>query len=275
MSTNNSIITDYSSTDDAAVVRLEDGKLILQTVDFFTPIVDDPYTFGQISAANSLSDIYAMGGKPLFALNIVGFPIQELSNDILSDIMQGGADKAAEAGIPIVGGHSVDDNEPKYGLVVTGEAIDKEIEREGMETLLSDKDNRIHEMEMEGAKASTRIKHLEPKLEKTEEMYTREKARLGRVFEVAEELDEALQTAQVELTARDDWYVQHMQLFENLNQAIQTRYEMIDSAIEKSAEFAKKQETFKSRMDEALDAAEEAVAHAKEMEEELPEDSED
>ena len=127
MSTNNSIITDYTSTDDAAVVRLEDGKLILQTVDFFTPIVDDPYTFGQISAANSLSDIYAMGGKPLFALNIVGFPIQKLSNDILSEIMQGGADKAAEAGIPIVGGHSVDDNEPKYGLVVTGEAIGKEI----------------------------------------------------------------------------------------------------------------------------------------------------
>ena len=108
-------------------MRLKDGKLILQTVDFFTPIVDDPYTFGQISAANSLSDIYAMGGKPLFALNIVGFPIQKLPNDILSKIMQGGADKAAEAGIPIVGGHSVDDNEPKYGLVVTGEAIDKEV----------------------------------------------------------------------------------------------------------------------------------------------------
>ena len=156
--------------------------------------------------------------------------------------------------------------------VLEKEAIDKEIEREGMETLLSDKDNRIHEMEMDGAKSSTRIKHLEPKLEKTEEMYTREKARLGRVFEVAEELDEALQTAQVELTARDDWYVQHMQLFENLYQAIQTRYEMIDSAIEKSAEFAKKQDTFKSRMDEALDAAEEAVAHAQEMSEELEED---
>ena len=155
------------------------------------------------------------------------------------------------------------------------EAIDKELEREGMETLLGDKDRRIHDMEMDGAKSSTKIKHLEPKLEKTEEMYTREKARLGRVFEVAEELDEALQTAQVELTARDDWYVQHMKLFENLNQAIQTRYEMIDSAIEKSAEFAKKQDTFKSRMDEALDAAEEAVAHAQDMSEELSEESED
>ena len=158
--------------------------------------------------------------------------------------------------------------------VLEKEAIDKEIEREGMESLLSDKDSRIHEMEMDGAKSSTRIKHLEPKLEKTEEMYTREKARLGRVFEVAEELDEALQTAQVELTARDDWYVQHMKLFENLNQAIQTRYEMIDSAIEKSAEFAKKQDTFKSRMDEALDSAEEAVVHAQEMSEESEESEE-
>ena len=107
-------------------MRLEDGKLILQTVDFFTPIVDDPYTFGQISAANSLSDIYAMGGKPLFASTLLASQYKNYQN-ILSEIMQGGADKAAEAGIPIVGGHSVDDNEPKYGLVVTGEAIDKEI----------------------------------------------------------------------------------------------------------------------------------------------------
>ena len=99
----------------------------MQTVDFFTPIVDDPYQFGQISAANSLSDIYAMGGIPLFALNIVAFPIQKLSNSILSKIMQGGADKAKEAGIPIVGGHSIDDNEPKYGLVVTGEVSEKSI----------------------------------------------------------------------------------------------------------------------------------------------------
>tara|TARA_Y100001970_G_scaffold256065_1_gene333378 strand:+ start:390 stop:1325 length:936 start_codon:yes stop_codon:yes gene_type:complete len=127
MNTNDSIISDYSSTDDAAVVRLNDDRILLQTVDFFTPIVDDPYTFGQISAANSLSDIYAMGGKPLFALNIVAFPIQKLSNTILTEIMQGGADKADEAGIPIVGGHSIDDNEPKYGLVVTGEVSEKNI----------------------------------------------------------------------------------------------------------------------------------------------------
>ena len=90
-------------------------------MDFFTPVVDNPYQFGQIAAANALSDIYAMGGEPLFALNIVGFPINDLPKNILTEILQGGADKADEAGIPIVGGHSVDDKEPKYGLVVTGE----------------------------------------------------------------------------------------------------------------------------------------------------------
>ena len=102
-------------------MRLSSGTLIIQTVDFFTPVVDNPYQFGQIAAANALSDIYAMGGKPLFALNIVGFPINDLPKSILTNILQGGADKADEAGIPIVGGHSVDDKEPKYGLVVTGE----------------------------------------------------------------------------------------------------------------------------------------------------------
>ncbi len=93
----------------------------MQTVDFFTPVVDNPYDFGQIAAANSLSDIYAMGAEPLFALNIAGFPIKNLPKSMLTEILQGGTDKANEAGIPIVGGHSVDDKEPKYGLVVTGE----------------------------------------------------------------------------------------------------------------------------------------------------------
>lgn len=115
------VIVGFDGADDAAVLRLNGERYIIQTVDFFTPIVDDPYTFGQIAAANSLSDIYAMGATPLFALNIVGFPINELPKSILIDILQGGADKAAEAGISIVGGHSVDDHEPKYGLVVTGE----------------------------------------------------------------------------------------------------------------------------------------------------------
>ena len=121
MSTHESVVLGFDGADDAAAVRLKDGKLLIQTVDFFTPIVDEPYEFGQIAAANSLSDIYAMGGKPLFALNIVGFPINDLPKAILTEILQGGADKAAEAGIPVVGGHSVDDKEPKYGLVVTGE----------------------------------------------------------------------------------------------------------------------------------------------------------
>ena len=115
------ILINYNDKDDAAVVRLSDGKLLVQTVDFFTPIDDDPYTFGQIAAANSLSDIYAMGGTPIFALNIIGFPINTLPKSDLSKILQGGIDKAQEAGISIVGGHSIDDPEPKYGLVVTGE----------------------------------------------------------------------------------------------------------------------------------------------------------
>ena len=119
------MVIGFNGSDDAAAVRLNDGKLIVQTVDFFTPIVDDPYQFGQIAAANSLSDIYAMGATPRFALNIVGFPIKDLSQDILTTILKGGTDKAKEAGIPIVGGHSIDDKEPKYGLVVTGE-VDEE-----------------------------------------------------------------------------------------------------------------------------------------------------
>jgi len=115
------ILVGYDDKDDAAVVRLSDGRLLVQTVDFFTPIDDDPYTFGQIAATNSLSDIYAMGATPLFALNIISFPINTLPKSDLTKILQGGIDKAAEAGITIAGGHSVDDPEPKYGLVVTGE----------------------------------------------------------------------------------------------------------------------------------------------------------
>ena len=121
------VIVGFNGHDDAAVVRLNDGKLLVQTVDFFTPIVDDPYQFGQIAAANSLSDIYAMGAKPIFALNIVGFPINDLPKKMLTTILQGGADKAKEAGIPTVGGHSVDDKEPKYGLVITGEVEEQDL----------------------------------------------------------------------------------------------------------------------------------------------------
>jgi selenide,water dikinase len=101
------------------VYKLDDQTAIIQTLDFFPPIVDDPYIYGQIAAANALSDVYAMGGRPLLALNIVGFPI-DLPKEILGEILRGGGAKAQEAGVLIVGGHTVDDQEPKYGLAVTG-----------------------------------------------------------------------------------------------------------------------------------------------------------
>ena len=105
--------------DDAGVYQISDDLAIVQTVDFFTPIVDDPYDFGAIAAANALSDIYAMGAKPLTALNLVAFP-KDGPLDVLAGIMRGGADKVIEAGASIIGGHSIDDREPKYGMAVTG-----------------------------------------------------------------------------------------------------------------------------------------------------------
>lgn len=114
------VLVGINTSDDAAVYRLSDSLAIVQTVDFFTPIVDDPYHFGAIAAANSLSDIYAMGGRPIFALNIVGFPEKRLPMQVLKQILQGAADKAREAGIEILGGHTVEDSEPKFGLAVTG-----------------------------------------------------------------------------------------------------------------------------------------------------------
>ena len=107
------------TSDDAAIYKVTDDIAMIQTVDFFTPIVDDPYTFGQIAAANSLSDVYAMGGEPKVALNIVGFP-NCLDPEILGEILAGGAAKVKEAGAVLVGGHSVQDDEPKYGLCVSG-----------------------------------------------------------------------------------------------------------------------------------------------------------
>ena len=119
-------MADFSSADDAAVIRLDEKTALVQTVDFFTPIVDDPFIFGEIAAANSLSDIYAMGATPLFALNIVGFPKEDLPLTVLGEILNGGSVKSQEAGISILGGHSIDDKEPKYGLVVTGKiSLDK------------------------------------------------------------------------------------------------------------------------------------------------------
>ena len=113
------LIVGIETSDDAAIYKVTDEIAMIQTVDFFTPIVDDPYMFGQIAAANSLSDVWAMGGEPAVALNIVGFP-NCLDPAILGDILAGGADKVKEAGAVLVGGHSVQDDEPKYGLCVSG-----------------------------------------------------------------------------------------------------------------------------------------------------------
>ncbi len=114
------IIVAADTADDAAVYRLDDETAIVQTADYFTPIVDNPYDFGQIAAANSLSDIYAMGARPLFALSLAGFPVKKFPHSLLAEILRGGMDKATEAGISIAGGHTVEDDEPKYGLAVTG-----------------------------------------------------------------------------------------------------------------------------------------------------------
>jgi cysteine desulfurase len=114
------VLVGTNTSDDAAVYRISEDLAIVQTVDFFTPVVDDPYSFGAIAAANALSDIYAMGAKPIFALNIVGFPSNRLPIDVLKEILRGASDKAAEAGITILGGHTVEDPEPKFGMAVSG-----------------------------------------------------------------------------------------------------------------------------------------------------------
>jgi selenide, water dikinase len=113
------LLVGLGHADDAAVYRLNDDQAIVATTDFFPPVVDDPYAFGAIAAANALSDIYAMGGDPLFALNLVGFP-DDLDPEILTEILRGGAEKVREAGALIAGGHSVTDHEPKYGLAAIG-----------------------------------------------------------------------------------------------------------------------------------------------------------
>ena len=114
------LLVGLDTSDDAGVYRLTDSIALIQTVDYFTPIVDDPYMFGQITAANALSDVYAMGGEPKTVLNIVGYPIKKLGAEMLSEILRGAADKVKEAGAITVGGHSIDDQEPKFGLSVTG-----------------------------------------------------------------------------------------------------------------------------------------------------------
>ena len=115
------VLVDASTGDDAAVYALGDGRALVVTLDFFTPVVDDPYDFGRIAAANALSDVYAMGAEPVFVLNLLAFPRALLGDGLVEEIIRGGSDAAREAGVPIMGGHSVDDPEPKYGLVAVGE----------------------------------------------------------------------------------------------------------------------------------------------------------
>jgi selenide,water dikinase len=119
-STDPNVLVGIATNDDAGVYRLNDEIALVQTVDFFTPIVDDAYDFGRIAAANSLSDIYAMGATPLCALNVVAYPMESLGPELLTQILSGGAEVAREAGVAIIGGHTVEDPEPKYGLAVTG-----------------------------------------------------------------------------------------------------------------------------------------------------------
>jgi selenide,water dikinase len=114
------VLVAADTADDAGVVQLTDDLAIVQTADFFTPIVDDPYAFGRIAATNALSDVYAMGATPVAALNLVAYPLETLGPELLREILRGGADAAAAAGVAVVGGHSIDDPEPKYGMAVTG-----------------------------------------------------------------------------------------------------------------------------------------------------------
>ena len=118
--TDSNVIVGLEKADDAGVYKVSDDLALIQTVDFFTPIVDDPYEFGQIAAANALSDVYAMGGVPKTAMNLVAFPLKDMDLSILRQIIRGGLDKMKEAGVVLVGGHSVEDKELKYGLSVTG-----------------------------------------------------------------------------------------------------------------------------------------------------------
>lgn len=116
------VLVGLDDGDDAAAVRVEGGVAVLSTADFFTPVVDDPYDWGRIAAANALSDIYAMGGTPVMAINLVGWPRDTLSTDLLREVLQGGLDVATGAGCPVIGGHSIDAPEPIYGMAVTGTA---------------------------------------------------------------------------------------------------------------------------------------------------------
>ena len=118
--TNENVLIGYDTADDAGVYKLSDTLALVQTVDFFTPVVDDPFTFGAIAAANALSDVYAMGGRPILALALVAMPIAQLPVEVIGEVLRGGESVCRAAGIPIAGGHTIDSVEPIYGLVVLG-----------------------------------------------------------------------------------------------------------------------------------------------------------
>lgn len=117
---NPNLLVGFENSDDAGIFRLSDDQALVQTVDFFTPIVDDPYAYGQISAANALSDVYAMGGRPISVLNIACFSPELAPAEVWAAILKGAYDKTTEAGAVVMGGHSVEDKEPKFGMAVTG-----------------------------------------------------------------------------------------------------------------------------------------------------------
>src|SRR6201995_1671765 len=118
--TDPNLLVGMQTSDDAGIYRLRDDLALVQTADFFTPIVDDPYDFGRIAATNALSDVYAMGGRPVSALNLVAWSVADLGAEMLGEVLRGGREVAQEAGVAIVGGHTIDSPEPKYGMAVTG-----------------------------------------------------------------------------------------------------------------------------------------------------------
>ena len=123
------VLVGLDDGDDASAVRVRDDLAVLSTADFFTPVVDDAYDWGRIAAANALSDIYAMGGTPVTAINLVGWPREKLPMELLTEVLRGGLDVVAQANCPVAGGHSIDDPEPKYGMAVTGVAHPDELMR--------------------------------------------------------------------------------------------------------------------------------------------------
>ena len=145
---NGNVIVGMESSDDAGIYRLSDSEALVQTVDYITPIVDDPFTFGRIAACNSLSDVYAMGGRPITALNIVCFPVDKFTMEVLATILKGGLSALEEAETQLLGGHSVNDPELKYGLAVTG--IVRQLESSGEAEIASEN---IGELVMEALKS--------------------------------------------------------------------------------------------------------------------------